>query len=75
MEPRAVHTAGCTAAHPVPLKEKAHGIEPDEHMELQRYGLKKRYGMDYTAEDVEAIYTRAAALVKALAAAPANTPS
>jgi uncharacterized metal-binding protein len=44
-------------------------------MELQRYGLKKRYGMDYTAEDVEAIYTRAAALVKALAAAPANTPS
>jgi len=52
-----------------------HGVEPDEHMELQRYGVKKRYGADFSAEDAEAVYPRAEALAKKLAAASGDTSS
>jgi uncharacterized metal-binding protein len=44
-----------------------HGIDADEHMELQHYGVKKRYGMDFSAEDADVVYLQAEAVVEKLA--------
>ncbi len=37
---------------------KRHGVEPDRYVQLQKHGIKKRYGQDAAEEDVERLYPR-----------------
>lgn len=45
---------------------KRHGVEPDRHVQLQNHGIKKRYGQDAAAEDVERLYPRIVELAREL---------
>lgn len=35
---------------------KRHGVEPDRYVQLQKHGVKKRYGQDAPEEDAERVY-------------------
>jgi len=35
---------------------KRHGVEPDRYAQLQKRGIKKRYGQDAAGEDAERLY-------------------
>lgn len=43
---------------------KRHGVEPDRYVQLQKHGIKKRYGQDAAAEDVERVYPRVVELAR-----------
>ncbi|HYD95798.1 MAG TPA: putative zinc-binding protein [Noviherbaspirillum sp.] len=42
-----------------------HGIAPTWYMQLQEYGVKKKYHTDYDPEQVEAVIAEVTAVVKA----------
>lgn len=43
---------------------KRHGVAPDRYMQLQKHGVKKRYGQDAADEDVERLYPRVVELAR-----------
>ncbi len=43
---------------------KRHGVEPDRYVQLQKHGVKKRYGQDAPEEDVERLYPQIVALAR-----------
>lgn len=43
---------------------KRHGVEPDRYVQLQEYGVKKRYGQDPASDDVQRLYPRVVALAR-----------
>lgn len=45
---------------------KRHGVEPDRYVQLQKHGIKKRYGQDAAEEDVERLYPRIVELAREL---------
>lgn len=45
---------------------KRHGVEPDRYVQLQKHGVKKRYGQYAADEDVERLYPRMVALAREL---------
>jgi len=45
---------------------KRHGVEPDRYVQLQSHGIKKRYGQDAEAEDVERLYPKIVELAREL---------
>ncbi len=45
---------------------KRHSVEPDRYVQLQKHGVKKRYGQDAAHDDVERIYPRIVELAREL---------
>jgi uncharacterized metal-binding protein len=45
---------------------KRHGVEPDRYVQLQKYGIKKRYGKNAAEEDVARLYPRIVELAREL---------
>lgn len=45
---------------------KRHGVEPDRYVQLQKHGVKKRYGQDAPEEDVERLYPQIVELAREL---------
>ncbi len=45
---------------------KRHGVEPDRYVQLQEYGVKKRYGQEASDEDVGRLYPRIVELAREL---------
>ena len=43
---------------------KRHGVEPDRYVQLQKHGVKKRYGQDAPEEDVERLYPQIVELAR-----------
>ncbi|MDE2089347.1 MAG: putative zinc-binding protein [Gammaproteobacteria bacterium] len=43
---------------------KRHGVDPDRYVQLQKHGVKKRYGQDAADEDVERLYPRIVELAR-----------
>ena len=43
---------------------KRHGVDPDRYVQLQKHGVKKRYGQDPADEDVERLYPRIVELAR-----------
>lgn len=45
---------------------KRHGVEPDRYVQLQKHGIKKRYGQDAAEGDVERLYPQIVELAREL---------
>ncbi len=43
---------------------KRHNVDPDRYVQLQKHGVKKRYGQDAADEDVERLYPRIVELAR-----------
>lgn len=43
-----------------------HGIQPDMHLTLNEYGLRKRYGEDCTDEEADQLFAEVSDLLQAL---------
>ncbi len=43
---------------------KRHSVEPDRYVQLQKHGVKKRYGQDAADEDVERLYPKIVELAR-----------
>lgn len=43
---------------------KRHNVYPDRYVQLQKHGVKKRYGQDAAEEDVERLYPRIVELAR-----------
>ncbi len=43
---------------------KRHSVDPDRYVQLQKHGVKKRYGQDAADEDVERIYPKIVELAR-----------
>ena len=40
-----------------------HGVKASQHLVLSQYGLKKRYGEDFSSDTVEQVYARVVELI------------